>query len=86
MIKISFFQFLNTGVFVIAATFLANMDGFTLSKGLVFQICQVMLLNAVVPNVLLLILNYWEVPLKIQRCLTQRGTLKKSQLESNYLW
>ena len=36
MVKISFFQFLNTGVFVIAANFLADMDNFSLSEGLVF--------------------------------------------------
>ena len=45
-----------------------------------------MMLNALIPNLMLIVLAYCEVPLKIQRCLTERGTLKKSQLESNYLW
>ena len=36
MIKISFFQFLNTGVFVVLANFLADIDGFALDQGLVF--------------------------------------------------
>ena len=44
------------------------------------------MLNAVVPNILMIVMLYCEVPLKIQRCLTERDTLKKSQLEANYLW
>ena len=44
------------------------------------------MLNAVVPHVIMLITVYWEVPLKIQRCLVERGTLKRSQLDANKLW
>lgn len=36
MVKISFFQFLNTGVFVVLANFLADPTGFSLQKGFVF--------------------------------------------------
>ncbi len=59
MVKLSFFQFLNTGIFVLLANFLANIDGFTLDNGLVFQITQVMMINAVVPNLSLIFLNYF---------------------------
>lgn len=58
MVKISFFQFLNTGVFVVAANFLADMQNFSLSKGFVFEVTQVMLLNAITPNLTLFILTY----------------------------
>ena len=58
MVKISFFQFLNTGVFVVAANFLADPHNFTLSKGFIFEITQVMLLNAIIPNVALFVLTY----------------------------
>lgn len=57
--KISLFQFLNAGIFVIIANFLANIDGFTLNDGLVFEVTQVMMINAIVPNLTLIFLNYF---------------------------
>ncbi len=36
MVKISFFQFLNTGIFVVIANFLADPINFSLSKGFSF--------------------------------------------------
>lgn len=59
MVKISVFQFLNTGIFVILAQFLASMDTFSLSNGLVFEVTQVMLLNAILPNLSLFLLSYF---------------------------
>ena len=59
MIKLTFFQFLNTGIFVILANYLANINTFTLTQGLVFQITQVMMINAVVPNLVLFLLLYF---------------------------
>lgn len=72
MVKISFFQFLNTGVFVVAANFLADVKGFSLSNGFVFEVCQVMMLNAVMPNLILILLGYFEVPQKIMRYLVEK--------------
>lgn len=83
MVKLSLFQFLNTGVFVLLSNFLANINEFTLDNGLVFQITQVMMINAVVPNLVILILNYFEIIQKIQRHFIEKGTSKKSQLEAN---
>lgn len=83
MVKISVFQFLNTGVFVILAQFLANMDSFSLSNGLVIEVTQVMLLNAILPNITLFLLSYFEIIKKVKRCLIERGTLKSSQMEAN---
>jgi len=80
MVKISMFQFLNTGIFVVITKFLANPSTFSLSKGMVFQITQVMLLNALVPNILLFVLNYFEIVPRIKRCLAERGTLKSTQI------
>ena len=59
MAKLSVFQFLNTGVFVILAQFMANKDNFSLNGGIVFEITQVMLLNAILPNVTLFLLSYF---------------------------
>lgn len=59
MVKISVFQFLNTGVFVVLAQFMANMDNFSLNGGIVFEITQVMLINAILPNVTLFALSYF---------------------------
>ena len=59
MTKLTFFQFLNTGIFVILANYLANINTFTLTQGLVFQITQVMMINAVVPNLVLFLLLYF---------------------------
>lgn len=69
MVKISFFQFLNTGIFVVVANFMADMDNFSLTKGLVLQVTQVMILNAIIPNLSLFILSYFEIFPKIERCL-----------------
>lgn len=69
MVKISFFQFLNTGVFVVAANFLADPENFSLSKGFVFEICQVMIMNALIPNISLFVLTYCEIIPKVKRCL-----------------
>jgi hypothetical protein len=79
MVKISLFQFLNTGVFVIIAKFLANPSHFSLTDGLVFQITQVMILNAFIPNITLFLLNYCEIVPRLKRCLMHRGAIKSTQ-------
>ena len=86
MIKISMFQFLNTGVFVVVANFLADIDGFTLDQGLVFEVTQVMILNAVTPNLSLFLLNYCELIQRIKRYCIEKGSMKKSQLEANKIY
>lgn len=83
MSKISIFQFLNTGVFVLLAQFLADMENFDLSKGIVFEVTQVMLINAILPNVTLFFLSYFEILKKVERWLIERGTIKSSQMEAN---
>lgn len=45
-----------------------------------------MLLNAGTPNISLFFLTYFEIILRIQRYLVERGTLKRSQLEANLLF
>lgn len=80
MVKISFFQFFNTGVFVVIANFLADADHFSLTNGFVFQVTQVMILNAILPNITLLILSYFEIIPKIMRCLLEKKKLKYTQL------
>lgn len=86
MVKISLFQFLNTGIFVILAQFLADPPGFSLTKGLVLTITQVMILNAIVPNILLFVLNHCEIVAKVKRCLIERNYLKVTQLEANKVY
>ena len=86
MIKISLFQFLNTGVFVLVANFLANIDDFSLDNGLVFQITQMMMINAATTNLSLIFVNYFELVLKIQRYFIEKGIMKKSQLEANKIF
>lgn len=80
MVKISFFQFLNTGIFVVVANFMADIDHFSLTNGLVMQITQVMILNAVLPNITLFILSYFEILPKIERCLVEKKKLKYTQI------
>lgn len=59
MVKISVFQFLNTGVFVILAQLLANFDDFSLNRGLMLEITQIMAINAVLPNLAVFFLYYF---------------------------
>ena len=86
MVKISLFQFLNTGVFVILSTFLADISGFNIFEGVIFEVVLVMSLNAVTPNLTLIFLNYFELIQKIKRYLTEKKFWKKSQLEANLIY
>ena len=83
MVKISMFQFLNTGIFVVLANFMADPLHFSLSKGFVFEITQVMILNAFLPNLTLFLLTYCEIIQRIKRKLIERGTIKNSQYDAN---
>ena len=86
MVKLSYFQFLNTGVFVVLANYLANIDSFNLFDGVVYEAVLVMLMNALTFNLSLFLIKYFELVLRLQRCLVERGTLKKSQMEANLLY
>jgi len=58
MVKVSIFQFFNAGIFVIASEIAANFKTFSLNNGLCSQITTIMILNAIIPNLTLLFLNY----------------------------
>ena len=49
-IKISFFLFLNSGVFLVAANVLANTSDYSIEGGLSYEITLVMAMNAITPN------------------------------------
>ena len=59
MVKISYFQFLNTGIFVVLANYLANMENFNLFDGVVYEAVFVMLLNAITPNISTIFITYF---------------------------
>jgi hypothetical protein len=86
MVKISFFQFLNTGVFVVGAEVIANFNNFTLNDGICGQVTIIMLLNAIIPNVSLFFLNYFDIINKIMRLLAEKEYLKLTQLELNEIF
>lgn len=79
-VKISFFQFLNTGIFVIMANFLADIQHFTITQSLPSDITIVMLTNAITPNLSLWILNYFEIIGNIMRWLVKNGKMKVTQI------
>lgn len=45
-----------------------------------------MSLNAITPNLILIALVYFELIHKIKRCLIEKNTIKKSQLDTNLIW
>ena len=59
MVKLSYFQFLNTGVFVVLANYLANIDSFNLFDGVVYEAVLVMLMNALTFNLSLFLIKYF---------------------------
>ena len=50
MIKICFFLFLNSGVFLVAANIIANTSDYSVEGGLSYEITLVMIMNAITPN------------------------------------
>ena len=65
---------------------MANTSGFTLDQGLAFEITQVMMLNAVTPNLTQFLFNYFEIVNRIKRSCIEGGSMKKSQLEANKIY
>lgn len=49
--KLVFQQFLNAGIFVVAANIAANYETFNLEDSMSETIIQIMLLNAITPNI-----------------------------------
>lgn len=70
-VKISFFQFLNTGIFVVLANFLADINNFTITETLPTDVTIVMLSNAITPNFSLWLMNYFEITGKVYRWLVR---------------
>ena len=79
-VKISFFQFLNTGVFVVAANFLADISNFKITDTLPTDITIVMLTNAITPNFSLWLMTYFEIPNRIFRWMIRTEKSKVTQL------
>ena len=57
MIKISFFLFLNTGVFLVAGNIIANQSDFSFEGDLSYEVTLVMTMNAITPNLQVLVLK-----------------------------
>lgn len=62
-------QFLNSGVFVVAANILANLNDFDLEDSLPDTITQIMILNAITPNASTFIMKYFDIMGYVQRYL-----------------
>lgn len=86
MVKVTIFQFLNAGVFVVMSEIAASYSTFSLAKGICSQITLIMVLNAVLPNLTLLFLDYSEILNKVLRFCVGRGWLVYSQAELNQVF
>jgi hypothetical protein len=83
--KLTLLQFLNAGLFVVAAKILVGLSSFDLGNGIVQQVTIIMILNATVPNLIRFATNYFEVFNKVELWMVKRGWLFRSQLEVNRL-
>lgn len=72
MKKISFFLFLNAGVFNVAANILASLDSFSIEGNLSNEVTMIMILNAVTPNVSIFFMDYFDILGKIYRFLYKK--------------
>ncbi len=80
-------QFLNTGVFVLIANVLADFSDTMLQNSLADTITQIMILNAITPNLTVFFMNYFEVIGRIKRFIyIWTGYFKTTQLEANQLF
>ena len=80
-------QFLNTGVFVVIANVLADFSESMLQNSLADTITQIMILNAITPNLTVFFMNYFEVNGRIMRFIfIWTGYFKTTQLEANHLF
>jgi hypothetical protein len=80
MVKITLFLFLNAGVFVVIVEIAVSYATFSLSKDLCSQITLIMMLNAITPNVSMLILTYFEPINRVRRYLIEKQYIIATQL------
>ena len=85
--KLVFQQFLNAGLFVVAANIAANYQTFNLESNLSETIIQIMLLNAITPNISNLLIYRFDISGRVMRyfCLYKKWSIY-TQLEANYLY
>jgi hypothetical protein len=83
MVKITMFQFLNAGIFVILSEIAANFQSFSLTNGICSQITMIMILNAIVPNLTLFFLDYSEIINRVLRYCVSKQWLIYTQKELN---
>ena len=90
IIRIVFFQFLNTGIFVIAVNVVVELmkrDEFNYKKIFIaYDILQIMIINAIVPNVVNLLINLLEVSKLPFRYFVKKATFPYTQLEANQIY
>jgi hypothetical protein len=80
-------QFLNAGVFVVGANVLAGFSDSMLENSLADTITQIMILNAITPNLAVFVVNKFEVMGRINRFIfLKTGFFIITQLEANRLY
>lgn len=80
-------QFLNLGVFVVMANVIANWSESTLENSLASTITQIMILNAVTPNLTLFALKKFDIIGRVKRLIMLNlSFFKFTQLEANKLF
>lgn len=67
--KLVFLQFLNSGLFIVIANIAANYEAFNLQGSLSETITQIMLLNAITPNISNFILYKYDIGGRVMRYL-----------------
>jgi hypothetical protein len=83
VVKITFLQFFNAGIFVIASKIAATYDTFDVGNGIVGQISLIMIVDAFVPNAMNFFLTYFEIKTKLTMFAVRRGWWAVSQMELN---
>ena len=85
LVKVTFLQFFNAGVFVVATKIAANYETFNIDNGIIGQISTIMILNAITPNVVHFAKKYFEIIHKLQIFLAKHGWFIMNQIEINKL-
>lgn len=80
VVKIVVVQFLNAGVFVVAASIAVKYSTFDLGNGIISSIFVIMAMDAVIPNLRILFMTYTEVVSKVKQWLVRKGCIQMTQL------
>ncbi len=87
LVKTSLFEFFNAGVFYTFARIAAQQtDKFDIQGNEAYETTLFMIFNAIIPQIINIVVTIFEVPNSIFRCLYLKDCLKYNQKQANEIF